>query len=140
MTRHFISWLCIFAYSLAPTGPAAELVLCHGDDGHVRIEAAQNGSCERVAYGETAKQRSATLAAVHNHCGPCDDSPINLSYLVQPKRDSESTSSFISAWDAPFQRIMPNLPLFVPRREDRHPQLHQPASHLYRLRSVVLVI
>jgi hypothetical protein len=106
-----ISWFGIFCLLLSSTLNANALVLCQGDDGHVSVEEAINGSCESFPSVIDSDQSgfgnhqhspkdlnlSASGPALNTpdsdlpldsdlHCGPCDDySLLNESASTESK-------------------------------------------------------
>ena len=79
------------AYLFALTGGSVqETVLCLGQDGHVAVEAAQNGNCEgflvsfQLADSSSSKEPASTLN--RQQCNPCVDVALStmLSHQTSP--------------------------------------------------------
>jgi len=79
-----ITWVVFVAYFSLLIGGAHEAVLCLGENGHIAIEAAQNGSCNRSLPGfyltDPPSHKPVTSDPAGQHCGPCIDFDLSRMY------------------------------------------------------------
>jgi len=73
-----ITWAVFVAYFSVLMGGAHWAVLCLGENGHIAIEAAQNGSCNRILPGfyltdPPFHKPGISSGPAKQHCGPCVD-------------------------------------------------------------------
>lgn len=85
-----ITWAVFVAYFSLLAGGVHGSVLCLGENGHIAIEAAQNGSCNRIlpAFSLTDPPYHKLLISgpANQHCGPCVDVDLSTmhSYRMAP--------------------------------------------------------
>jgi hypothetical protein len=67
----------LMVFLLLP-GHAFGAVLCFGADGHISLEASQNGRCgtEKGPRPLRSQEHTVSIAASADHCGPCVDVPL----------------------------------------------------------------
>lgn len=72
-----ITWAVFVAYFFLLIGGAHGAVLCFGENGHIAIEAAQNGGCNRFLPGSyltgPPSFKPIISGPAKKHCGPCVD-------------------------------------------------------------------
>ena len=72
-----ITWAVFVAYFSLLMGGAHGAVLCLGENGHIAIEAAQNGSCNGILPGfyltDPPSHKPVISGLARQHCGPCVD-------------------------------------------------------------------
>jgi len=82
-----ITWAVFVAYSSLLVGGAHGAVLCLGENGHIAIEAAQNGDCNRflsVLYlTDPPSHKPVFSGPSDQHCGPCVDFDLSAMYLYR---------------------------------------------------------
>ena len=85
-----ITWVVFVAYFSLLAGGAHGAVLCLGENGHIAIEAAQNGSCSWILPGfsltDPPSHKPVISGPAKQHCGPCVDVDISTmhSYRMTP--------------------------------------------------------
>ena len=85
-----IAWAVFVAYFSLLMGGAHGAVLCLGENGHIAIEAAQNGSCNRTLPGfsltDPPSHKPVISGSAKQHCGPCVDFDLSTmhSYRMTP--------------------------------------------------------
>jgi len=85
-----ITWAVFVAYLSLLAGGAHGAVLCLGENGHIAIEAAQNGSCSWILPGfsltDPPSHKPVFSGPVNQHCGPCVDVDLSTmhSYRMTP--------------------------------------------------------
>lgn len=86
-----ITWVVFVAYFSLLIGGAHGAVLCLGENGHIAIEAAQNGGCNRFLPGSyltnPLSHKPVFSGPANQHCGPCVDfdlSPIYAYRMTAP--------------------------------------------------------
>jgi len=85
-----ITWVVFVAYFSLLMGGAHGAVLCLGENGHIAIEAAQNGGCHRFLPGfyltDPPSHKPVISCAAKQHCGPCVDFDLSTmhSYRMTP--------------------------------------------------------
>ena len=89
--RKIISVILCMIYLAVIAGTGSASVLCVGDDGHVAIESANDGSCVDSFYGiDVAENCELSSADPHCHCGPCIDIPLNFELVESRPSNLES--------------------------------------------------
>ena len=82
-----ITWVVFGAYLSLLVGGAHGAVLCLGENGHIAIEAAQNGDCNRflsVLYlTDPPSHKPVFSGPSDQHCGPCVDFDLSTMYLYR---------------------------------------------------------
>ena len=72
-----VIWLLFVAYFTLLMGGAHGAVLCFGENGHLAIEAAQNGGCgqflSRFSPAPSPSHETLIPGPAEQHCGPCLD-------------------------------------------------------------------
>jgi len=134
-----ITWTLLAAYLFALAGTVQGAVLCFGQDGHVAIEAAENGNC--VGSRGTSPSADAFLLgdaiSVPNseECNPCVD--VALSTMLSHQTSPPSLDNF------PLQQ---DTRLDAARYSTTFPRFPYPLSTLDRnldqtsLRTTILLI
>ena len=85
-----ITWAVFVAYFSLLAGGAHGAVLCLGENGHIAIETAQNGSCNRILPGfsltNPPSHKPVISGPAKQHCGPCVDVDLSTmhSYRMTP--------------------------------------------------------
>jgi len=111
-----ITWTLLAAYLFALTGTVKGTVLCFGQDGHVAIEAAENGNCMgsrgRSPSADAFLLGGAISAPNSQECNPCVDVAFSttLSHQTSPPSQGNSPlqqdTRLDAAWySAPFPRV-----------------------------------
>ena len=79
-----ITWVVFVAYLSLLAGGAHGAVLCLGENGHIAIEAAQNGSCSWILPGfsltDPPSHKPVISGPAKQHCGPCVDFDLSIMY------------------------------------------------------------
>ena len=101
LIRAIIAPLLVLTLIFAGVGGSSAAVLCQGMDGHVEIEAAVGGVCASNA-GEasseaTREKASPTFSHRADHCGPCNDIPLNMGAGYRPVQFVQLTKINLSA-------------------------------------------
>ena len=71
----YITLICLFVYSAVMPMQLSNFVLCIGEDGHVELEFAINGSCTDIPSHDEDHDRVHSESD-DDHCGKCVDLPI----------------------------------------------------------------
>jgi len=87
----FTTWAVLVAYASLLIGGAHGAVLCLGENGHIAIEAAQNGDCNGFLSGfyltDPPSHKPVFSGPANQHCGPCVDfdlSPMHSYRMTTP--------------------------------------------------------
>lgn len=87
MKRLSITWVVFIAYLSLLVGGVHETVLCLGENGHIAVEAAQNGGCSSFLPGfylTPSPSHSPVFSSPANpHCGPCIDFDVTTIYACR---------------------------------------------------------
>ena len=79
-----ITWAVFVAYFSLLAGGAHGTVLCLGENGHIAIEAAQNGDCNGFLSGsyltDPPSHKPVFSGPADQHCGPCVDFVLSTMY------------------------------------------------------------
>jgi len=79
-----ITWAVFVAYSSLLIGGAHGAVLCLGENGHIAIEAAQNGDCNgflpEFYLTDPSSHKPVFSGTANQHCGPCVDFDLSPMY------------------------------------------------------------
>ena len=79
-----ITWLVFVAYFSLLVGGAHGTVLCLGENGHIAIEAAQNGDCKGFLSGlyltDPPSHKPVFSGPANQHCAPCVDFDLSPMY------------------------------------------------------------
>lgn len=93
-----ITWAVFVAYFSLLMGGAHGAVLCLGENGHIAIEAAQNGVCNKFFpefyLTDPPSYKPAISGAAKQHCGPCVDFDLSTmhSYRMTPSVEIKLSS------------------------------------------------
>ncbi len=134
-------WLLL--YIIIGQGPLPDLVMCFGANGHIAVEASQNGRCGRSARSplqEYNELSSPKAPFPKDHCGPCVDISFSTGSLYE---EVVLAQNMASQTEAPAFAASPfSLPASVEIATEGLLPLPPPASAfaLASLRTVVLLI
>jgi len=102
-----ITWVVFVAYFSLLMGGVHGTVLCLGENGHIAIETAQNGSCTGFDPGfyltDSPSQKPVISGLATQHCGPCVDVVLLTTHLyrmtmsVQQKSSPQQQKNFFSS-------------------------------------------
>ena len=87
--------LFLLDYAPLVVMPSTAGYLCVGMDGHVAVETGENGACGELAA--EVGPSSAAFTAGHggdsdDHCGPCVDTPLDLTAIVSVSTAKSASS------------------------------------------------
>ena len=107
----FTTWAVFVAYSSLLIGGAHGAVLCLGENGHIAIEAAQNGDCNgflsELYLTDPPSNKPVFSGTATQHCGPCVDFDLSPMYSyrmiapVQKKFSPLQQKSYFSGTGQP---------------------------------------
>ena len=93
----FTTWAVFVAYSSLLMGGAHGAVLCLGENGHIAIEAAQNGDCNgflsEFYLTDPLSHKSVFSGPANQHCGPCVDFDLSPMYSYRMTAPVQKKSS-----------------------------------------------
>ena len=125
-----ITWAVFAAYFSLLAGGAHGTVLCLGENGHIAIEAAQNGDCNRFLPGfylsNPPSRKPVFSGGTNQHCGPCLDLALSTMYsyrMSEPAQKEVSPlqqkSSFSSTGHILFSETSPRI-ILSPEQFSEH--------------------
>ena len=92
-----ITWAVFVAYFSLLVGGAHGAVLCLGENGHIAIEAAQNGDCKRFLpefyLTDPPSHKPVFSGPANQHCGPCVDFDLSPMYSYRMTVPVQTESS-----------------------------------------------
>lgn len=88
LKRSFV-WVALLGYLVMSFGSSGDFVLCIGPDGHLALEAAQNGLCADWHEPKTTEEASTPKQPVlrADDCKQCQDIPVSL-HASQPQMET----------------------------------------------------
>jgi hypothetical protein len=93
----FTTWAVFVAYSSLLIGGAHGAVLCLGENGHIAIEAAQNGDCNgflpEFYLTDPSSHKPVFSGTANQHCGPCVDFDLSPMYSYRMTTPLQKKSS-----------------------------------------------
>ena len=126
-----ITWAVFVAYFFLLIGGAHGAVLCFGENGHIAIEAAQNGGCNRFLPGSyltgPPSFKPIISGPAKKHCGPCVDFvlstahpyrmtvPVQKKSFYQQQKNAFSGTGYTLFSETPHE-ILPSPVQFSKRR------------------------
>ena len=124
------NWAVFVAYSSLLIGGVHGAVLCLGENGHIAIEAAQNGDCNgflsEFYLTDPPSHKSVFSGPVNQHCGPCVDFDLSPMYSyrmtapVQKKSSPLQQKSTFSGTDHTLFSETPQGIVLSPERFSEH--------------------
>ena len=104
MIRKFSILLFLFSFFITQV-PLHAKVICIEEDGHVEVEAANNGVCTSSSDELSKRTASSSPQLDEDHCGTCTDIPISIGSVRNQKiassKISKQVDSFKSVTIAP---------------------------------------
>lgn len=92
-----ITWVVFVAYFSLLIGGAHGAVLCLGENGHIAIEAAQNGDCNGFLSGSyltnPLSHKPVFSGPANQHCGPCVDFDLSIMHSYRMTAPVQKKSS-----------------------------------------------
>jgi len=92
-----ITWVVFVAYFSLLLGSAHGAVLCLGENGHIAIEAAQNGDCNgflpEFYPTDPPSHKPVFSGPANQHCGPCVDFDLSPMYSYRMTAPLQKKSS-----------------------------------------------
>ena len=149
MIRRLTAWITCLSYLLAAPLSVGASVICVGEDGHIAIEQAYNGSCSdsREKHDDSStslpSQGEQQIDADDSHCGPCTDFALLSNYTNVSKSSLDSSRSIEPQGEAqPLHVSACHLTFSTSHQADTQLSYSEPpiSSSIRMLRSVVLLI